>query len=237
MNSPAREGTAGRIITFYSYKGGAGRTMALANVAWILASNGYRVLTIDWDLESPGLHRYFSPFLKDRELRVSDGVIDLIRRCAEATVDESAPADWAAYVDVREGYTASLSFRFGPGGLEFMGPGRQDEAYSAAVSTFDWDAFWKNSNGGVFLEQLRQYLRRTYDFVLIDSRTGLSDTAGICTVEMPDAVVNCFTLNTQSIDGAAAVGEDIARQRRDPLMIYPVPSRVEDGEQEKLSRG
>ena len=30
----------GKIITFYSYKGGAGRTMALANVAWILASNG-----------------------------------------------------------------------------------------------------------------------------------------------------------------------------------------------------
>ncbi len=34
----------GQIITFYSYKGGTGRTMALANVAWILASNGKRVL-------------------------------------------------------------------------------------------------------------------------------------------------------------------------------------------------
>ena len=31
---------SGRIITFYSYKGGTGRTMALANTAWILASNG-----------------------------------------------------------------------------------------------------------------------------------------------------------------------------------------------------
>ena len=28
----------GRILTFYSYKGGTGRSMALANVAWILAS-------------------------------------------------------------------------------------------------------------------------------------------------------------------------------------------------------
>ena len=28
----------GQIVTFYSYKGGTGRTMALANVAWILAS-------------------------------------------------------------------------------------------------------------------------------------------------------------------------------------------------------
>nr|BFE83611.1 hypothetical protein GCM10020093_062120 [Planobispora longispora] len=43
----------GQVITFYSYKGGTGRTMALANTAWILASAGKRVLVVDWDLESP----------------------------------------------------------------------------------------------------------------------------------------------------------------------------------------
>ena len=53
----------GKIVTFYSYKGGTGRTMALANVAWILASSGLKVLVVDWDLESPGLHKYFQPFL------------------------------------------------------------------------------------------------------------------------------------------------------------------------------
>ena len=53
----------GKIVTFYSFKGGTGRTMALANVAWILASNGLKVLVVDWDLDSPGLHRYFHPFL------------------------------------------------------------------------------------------------------------------------------------------------------------------------------
>src|SRR5271166_3342097 len=53
----------GEIVTFYSYKGGTGRTMALANIAWLLACNGYRVLAIDWDLEAPGLHRFFKPFL------------------------------------------------------------------------------------------------------------------------------------------------------------------------------
>ena len=53
----------GQIVTFYSFKGGTGRTMALANVAWILAANGNRVLVADWDLESPGLHRFFQPFL------------------------------------------------------------------------------------------------------------------------------------------------------------------------------
>lgn len=47
-------GRDGRIVTFYSYKGGTGRTMALANTAWILAANGKRVLAVDWDWRPPG---------------------------------------------------------------------------------------------------------------------------------------------------------------------------------------
>src|SRR5215212_2149038 len=50
------------IITFYSYKGGVGRSMALANIAVLMARRGLRVLAVDWDLEAPGLERYFSYF-------------------------------------------------------------------------------------------------------------------------------------------------------------------------------
>ncbi len=76
----------GRIFTFYSYKGGTGRSMALANVAWILASNGYRVLAVDWDLEAPGLHRYFAPFMLDPDLVESDGVIDIVNNYVTAVM-------------------------------------------------------------------------------------------------------------------------------------------------------
>ena len=68
----------GQIVTFYSFKGGTGRTMALANVAWILAANGERVLVADWDLESPGLHRFFQPFM-DPGVPQLPGVVDFIR--------------------------------------------------------------------------------------------------------------------------------------------------------------
>ncbi|HYJ84655.1 MAG TPA: AAA family ATPase, partial [Pyrinomonadaceae bacterium] len=68
----------GKIITFYSYKGGTGRSMMMANVAWILASSGKKVLVIDWDLEAPGLHRYFYPFLADKDSSFSDGVINFV---------------------------------------------------------------------------------------------------------------------------------------------------------------
>ena len=81
----------GKIVTFYSYKGGSGRSMAVANVAWILASNGKRVLVIDWDLEAPGLHRFFAPFLLDRELTATDGVIDFVRRFETAALTPPMP--------------------------------------------------------------------------------------------------------------------------------------------------
>jgi Mrp family chromosome partitioning ATPase len=90
-----------RVITFYSYKGGTGRSMALANTAWILASAGKRVLTIDWDLEAPGLHRYFQPFLTDKELsgQESQGVIDMaidfaIRAATPARTGKDVGEKW-----------------------------------------------------------------------------------------------------------------------------------------------
>src|SRR5450755_3294355 len=50
------------VITFYSYTGGVGRSMALANVACLLARRcepQRGVLMVDWDLESPSLHHFF----------------------------------------------------------------------------------------------------------------------------------------------------------------------------------
>jgi cellulose biosynthesis protein BcsQ len=233
----------GRILTFYSYKGGTGRTMALANVAWILAANGRRVLAVDWDLESPGLHRYFHPFLTDKKLRSSRGVIDLIRDFASAAVDPNATfasdEEWyRRYADV-EREAVSLAWRFPDFGvIDLLPAGQQDPSYSSAVSTFDWPAFYERLNGGIFLQALRDNMRQHYDYVLIDSRTGLSDTAGICTVHLPDVVVDCFTLSEQSIDGAVSVADSIANQRRaEPIRIRPVPMRVEDAEQLKLEAG
>ena len=80
------ESSDGQIVTFYSYKGGTGRTMAMANVAWIIASNGKRVLAVDWDLESPGLHKFFHPFLDESTITATPGVIEIINDYASAAV-------------------------------------------------------------------------------------------------------------------------------------------------------
>jgi len=241
---PTASSANGRIITFYSYKGGTGRTMALANVAWIMASKGCRVLAVDWDLESPGLHRYFHPFLVDKQLRSSRGLIDMIRDVAAATLEQSPSPDhdsrWLdEYAQVFQ-YAISLNWDFPDGGrLDLLPPGQQDPSYTKAVSTFDWDTFYVRQNGGAFLDALRENMRQHYDYVLIDSRTGLSDAAGICTIHLPDMVVDCFTMSDQSIEGAAAVARSIVNQREtgEPVRIVPVPMRVEDAEQFKLEAG
>jgi len=236
----APRGSSGRIITFYSYKGGTGRSMGLANVAWILSSAGKRVLAVDWDLEAPGLHRYFYPFLPDPDLTASDGVIDLMiefRNEAFTKREADPPADWyKRYANILR-YAASLKYKFpGTGTLDYVAAGKQGAGYSINVNTFDWQGFYDKLGGGVFLEAVRESMRSEYDYVLIDSRTGVSDTSGICTVQMPDALVVCFTLNNQSIDGASRCAAAVARRRGESsgFPIYPVAMRVEEAEREKL---
>lgn len=249
--NPTAAGHRGRIFTFYSYKGGTGRSMALANLAWLLASARNRVLVIDWDLEAPGLHRYFRPFLIDKDLTGSDGLIDfLIRYVNEAIkpVDagQTLEASWIEqYADVSR-HIAALDVEFPEGGaIDLLGAGRQGPRYATHVTSFDWQRFYDRLGGGAFMEAVKRRLRADYDYVLIDSRTGVSDTAGICTVQMPDSLVVFFTYNNQSIDGAFAVATSAVAERQrlehrldpvGPFRVWPVPTRVDQFEEARLKR-
>lgn len=234
----------GKIVTFYSYKGGTGRSMALANFAWILAASGKRVLTIDWDLEAPGLHRYFRPFLIDADLFETDGLIDVcwqFAATAMGTIESptSSHDDEESFGESLEAIAVRLDHEFASGGyIEFVGAGRQTATYSQRVNTFAWSRFY-DIGGSQLLQTARRHLTEQYDWVLIDSRTGVSDTAGICTIQLPDAVVACFTLNRQSVEGVAAVlesirsfsGESVVGSR---IKFFPIATRIENAEQVRL---
>jgi len=247
----------GQIVTFYSFKGGTGRTMALANVAWILAANGKRVLIADWDLESPGLHRFFQPFMDARE-NDRPGIVDFVRRyawaMAEAEIDPEAlhraesskkaalPAISAMldeHIGRLDGYVIPLSWQFPDGGaLHFLSPGKQNNGdYEATLTSLDWDNFYENLYGDHFLTALRTFLKSRYDYVLIDSRTGHGDVADICTVHLPDMVIDCFTLTNQGIEGAAMIAEDIKEHSNGEITILPVPMRIDHAQKEKVDAG
>jgi MinD-like ATPase involved in chromosome partitioning or flagellar assembly len=68
-----------KVFTFYSYKGGVGRSMAMANIAELLYRQGKRVIIVDWDLEAPGLESFF--FKSEDQLnqvREQPGLIDML---------------------------------------------------------------------------------------------------------------------------------------------------------------
>jgi cellulose biosynthesis protein BcsQ len=229
----------GTIVTFYSYKGGTGRTMALANVAWLLADMGCEVCVIDWDLEAPGVHRYFAPFLIDPGLESTPGVIDFAWMAAEQRVrtessGAKSPEPSASLIE----HAVTLDFDFASEGrLDLIGAGRQDATYGTRVTTFDWDDFYSRLSGGKVLEAAMEDLRAAYDFVLIDSRTGVSDTSGICTIQFPDTLVACYTLNRQSIEGVAKVVGRVKEQRDAeprPIHVIAVEMRVETSEKDRL---
>lgn len=245
----------GRIVTFYSYKGGTGRSMALANFGWLLAANGMKVLMVDWDLEAPGLHRYLRPFLADADLFETDGLIDAFWSLTAAAVASGAPAPAAepgartpaaqstvtaaALRDVLEDSIRRVNWKFPSGGfIDFLPAGRQDDTYSDRVNTFDWKKFYE-LGGAQLLTAAKADLRSRYEWMLIDSRTGVSDTSGICTMQLPDVVVPCFTMNRQSIEGVAAILRSI-RAYRSPtvdgskIAFFPVATRIESGEKDRL---
>jgi len=240
MSEPAD----GRIFTFYSYKGGTGRTMALANIAWILASRGKRVLVIDWDLEAPGLHRYFAPFLSDPNLGETDGlmeflagyVVSVTKELPEGTgVDEKW---YQPHADIKR-YAEPVQWQFpNSGGIDLVGAGRQNASYGARVNGFDWEGFYRRFGGGAFLDESVRQMKAAYDYVLIDSRTGISDTSGICTIHLPDALVVFYTLNNQSIEGASGITASVVANRqgrsKEPFRIWSMATRVELAEKQKL---
>ena len=59
--------------------------------------------------------------------------------------------------------------------------------YSEKVRRFDWEDFYNQY--GTFFTHFREFLMERYSYVLIDSRTGLTDTGSICTRVMPKKLV------------------------------------------------
>lgn len=233
----------GKIFTFYSYKGGTGRSMALANFACWLSREGMssaqRTLIIDWDLEAPGLHKYF-PESDSRESALLPGLIDYFERIRARFASEPK-----LYQRLCEGEGADILRRDFPldeylirevvPGVDLLKAGRLDSSYARAVSAFDWVAF--HDKYCATFRALREWLSSDYSACLIDSRTGFNDVSGICTMLMPEKLVLVFTPNRQNLSGVIDLAARAINYRRAaddfrPLSIFPVPSRIENAEQD-----
>jgi MinD-like ATPase involved in chromosome partitioning or flagellar assembly len=203
--------------TFYSYKGGVGRTLALANTAALLVKRGRRVVLIDFDLEAPGLDSF-------QELKEATGKPGVVEYVSDFERNAQAP-DISAYVHPCE---SKPGLR---GKLWVMPAGRKDSSYNSARAKLDWADLYERGIGEPFVENWKAAIHRYCepDYVFVDSRTGLTDVAGICTLHLPDLVVMVFGLNDQNVKGVAAVAKTIRESdyARLPQLHYvasPLPN-------------
>ena len=176
-----------RVVTFYSFKGGVGRTMAVVNVAEALASWGRNVLVLEMDLEAPGLSGFYR---RNGAPQAPSDIIGLLTWAIanRATAEEGSPL----------GAFASPAGRQ-PGRLDVILT-REDNDYFNRLSELGLGRLDREDLAATS-RTLRRYLcarrfdvevpphhgpdapvDRSYDYVLVDSRTGATETGGLNTL-------------------------------------------------------
>ena len=203
------------VVTFFSFKGGVGRTTLLTACAWQLARlHQKRVVAIDLDLEAPGLglllgaegNRGVLDFIVD-ELAVGGAELEPLPAQALGPTD-------AALVDV-------------------VPAGRLDLAYLEKLSRLDF------TGGGGFLQDgsppiatalralLNKFRGKGYDFVLLDARAGMHDIAGLSLHGLAHVDVLVSRASEQAYRGLELTIEALARRRSAvDLMTLNVHSMV-----------
>jgi cellulose biosynthesis protein BcsQ len=217
--------STGQILTFYSYKGGVGRSMGLANVAALLSKWRRKVLIVDWDLEAPGIESYVESYVSVSKIRKEKpGVIDLVHSLAG--VEKIDWHDCLISVPLNDRKTFEVAEE-----LKIISAGRDAGQYVSHVQNTNWAEMFRSDDLGIQLETLRNEWKNEFDFILIDSRTGITDIGGVCTIHLPDILVVWFTTNESSVLGVKHVADQarIAQNDlpfdRNPLLVLPVPSR------------
>ena len=234
------------IATFYSFRGGVGRSMAMLNAGWLLASTGSRVLLIDFDLEAPGLTRlvHRQDLVANPEDVAQPGIADIIHQLVQS------PDEWAFHDDkplpiALSPYLIPLKVPEPrlpaiPGGEFALMTAGCDEGYGTCLASVHSPEFADLREG--FAIRFRDVLsNQPFDYILVDSRTGLSDEAYIAARFLCDHLVVLSGLNDQNIEGTGLFLRYLAGWREAAqgpkgvlLVASPVPEYEDDFKGERL---
>jgi hypothetical protein len=204
-------------ISFYSYKGGVGRSLALTNLAVYVAQFGATVVMVDFDLEAPGLQYKLQPAAVPIELDTR-GMAGLLADATSAVdvtgLDYDLAIDVTEYVESPTQADEELEQQRGRLLLIPAGNPLQSR-YWADLARIDWTRlFIEPPRPGVAaLAGLRQHILDKYnpDLLLIDSRTGITPSAGVSTTLLPDVVVPLLLNTREHLDGSRIVISAISR--------------------------
>lgn len=225
------------IYTFYSYKGGVGRSMALVNIAELMYKAGLKVMMVDWDLEAPGLERFYPHLAAD--ILERPGVMEMLATYKERALryqpDEGKPLFpvdniWSYAIDLHPDDSATGKLWLVPAGYR---AGGEFLEYANRVKGFDWKDFYENWAGESYIDWLREHLEASADVILVDSRTGVTEMGGVCAYQLADVVVMLCAANEQNLDGTLQLLQSFTDQRLPelrhgrPLTPVVIPARIE----------
>ena len=226
-----------RTITFYSYKGGVGRSLLVANTAKYLSTLGKSVFAVDLDLEAPGLHYKFELGADSKRTAASPGVVDILSDFLDRQVLPESLA----------GYTSQIKVAEGSGPIQIMRAGMAPHGdYWRQLARINWyEMFYgREPVGAPFFLELKERIKKEFapDFLLIDARTGITEMGGIATTLLPDTVVCLALASVEHLEGLRAVMQGInqtALREESPIKLLTIISRLpikneEDGELENI---
>jgi Mrp family chromosome partitioning ATPase/tetratricopeptide (TPR) repeat protein len=204
---------AATIISFVSPVNGAGRTSALANVAWVLASGGRRVLTIDWCTKTPRLHDYLRPFLLETVPAgqlLGEQLAELATPANGGRAEQRGPALTAPPSGIESGrlhtYVVPASTnRLAMVGLDAAAPPHPMHDQEHAI-------------------ELRRLLQRSqFDYVLIDSPMDSSVSAVRYLATLCDAAVVCSAPRWASLRDAVSIAEGLCAHATAGIRVLALP--------------
>ncbi|MBP0018464.1 MAG: ParA family protein [Cyanobacteria bacterium SBLK] len=178
-----------KTVTFYSYKGGVGRTTALIHVAWILAKRGRKVVIVDLDLEAPGLT---TAFQLDRQPPY--GIIDYFYE--RAYLPEGIEPDILVtkiFSEVRVPDATGRLFVVPAGILSFDYISKVDDLRATSF-TNNGDDLWS-----VFRQDIQNQIKP--DIILVDSRTGINKWGAFSLLQAANEAIVFLFPNDQNAKG------------------------------------
>ena len=217
-------------IAFYSYKGGVGRSLLVANTARFLGMLGKRVVALDLDIEAPGLHYKLGRAPgADGKSSICGGAVPYLLATAKGAKNPPPLSDHIIELAMPEGSDGSLH-------LMPAGPAPGREYWTALKQLRERLRFDDPSGKGLaalFDLHARIQDELKPDYLLIDSRTGVTELGGLTTAALADCVVCLLVPNQESVDGTVAIVEALKTPMqtpgREPIRVVPVVTRVMGG--------
>jgi len=190
------------VITFYSYKGGVGRTTLLYTMALNLANKGKKVVVLDCDFEAPGFTNYFG-YRFGKELQEKNGFVEYIldRQFLISKNEEYIKENLISQIP--KVYSYKVGSEYTKGDIRLVKTGNYESQnlknYLESLARLD---FGNVNLFKQFLFDIQQAfdLKWENSVILIDSRTGFTDTFATL-YSLSQLIVGVFGTNTQNTTG------------------------------------